>query len=220
MTHSELLELVYRFYPRGVFPYAPAHVPLHERSYHDTDERRRVLDAARRGGQDYPTWKAMIDRLGDQLVLQDESLHLLSGGADPAYSARMYRPGDMNPGDPLMSRASLSFHVSLLGPYYGVHDTGEQGGKEAAIIIGEIETTYPGYKLVPPEIGNEVVPDVGMDGVAFGAATIYVCLFSPVWEWVEHDDSPSPELTASVAQEADGRGSPVRWARSIQSGRK
>jgi hypothetical protein len=73
--------------------------------------------------------------------------------------------------------------VSLLGPYYGIHDMGEPDEKPAAI-AAEIEATYPGYRQIPPEFGNEVVPDVEMDGVMFGEATIYVCLFSKVWTWV------------------------------------
>ena len=32
---------------------------------------------------------------------------------------------------------------------------------------------------------NEVVPDVAMDGVLMGKATIYLCLFSLVWTWVD-----------------------------------
>ena len=35
---SELLDVVYRFYPRGVLPYARIHVPPNEPSYDDTEE--------------------------------------------------------------------------------------------------------------------------------------------------------------------------------------
>jgi hypothetical protein len=30
-----------------------------------------------------------------------------------------------------------------------------------------------------------VVPDVAMDWASFGEATIYTCLFSKVWTWVD-----------------------------------
>ncbi|XYI00385.1 hypothetical protein ACMHYB_11775 [Sorangium sp. So ce1128] len=71
------------------------------------------------------------------------------------------------------------------GPYDGIHDTGEPDEIPAAI-AEEIEATYPGYQPIPPELGNEVVPDVDMDGVMMmGEATIYMCLFSPVWTWVD-----------------------------------
>ena len=52
-------------------------------------------------------------------------------------------------------------------------------------IAREIEATYPGYQPIPPEIGNEVVPDVAMDGALMGKATIGISLFSSVWTWVK-----------------------------------
>ncbi len=182
MTRSELLDLVYRFYPRGVRNFSRIHVPPGEIPYEDTEEHQRLVEAANRGRAEYPTWKAMSRRLGDRYSLQNESLHLFSGGTDPAYSARLYRPKDL---EPVPGRkASLSFHVSLLGPYYGIHDMGGPDEKPA-VIAEEIEKTYPGYQQIPPELGNEVVPDVEMDGEMFGDATIYTCLFSHVWTWVE-----------------------------------
>ena len=184
ITRSELLDVVYRFYPRGVLPYARIHVPPSEPSYDDTEEHLRLVEAANRGRAEYPTWKAMIDRLGNRYGLQNESLSLLSGNVDSAYSARIYRPKDLEPVPSFSSRASLSFHVSLLGPYYGIHDRGEPDEKPA-VIAEEIEATYPGYQQIPPELGNELVPDVAMDGALMGEATIYLCLFSYVWTWVE-----------------------------------
>ena len=184
IARSELLDVVYHFYPRGVLPYARIHVPPGEPSYDDTEEHRRLVEAANQGRAEYPTWKAMIRRLGDRHHLQNESLHLLAGNVDPAYSARIYRPKDLEPVLSLKSRASLSFHVSLLGPYYGIHDMGEPDEKPAAI-AAEIEATYPGYRQIPPELGNELVPNVALDGALMGKAPIYVCLFSEVWTWVE-----------------------------------
>src|SRR5262245_7682443 len=184
ITRSELLDVIYRFYPRGVHNFMRIYVPPGEPFYDDTEEHLRLVEASNRGREEYPTWKAMIRRLGDRYSLQNESLHLLSGGVDPAYSARIYRPKDWEPVPSLSSRASLSFHVSLLGPYYGIHDRGEPDEKPA-VIAEEIEATYPGYKPIPPELGNEVVPDVAMDGALMGEATIYICLFSDVWTWVD-----------------------------------
>ena len=184
ITRSELLDVVYRFYPRGVQPFARIYVPPGEHFYDDTEEHRRLVEAANRGRAEYPTWKAMIRRLGDRYSLQNESICLLAGWVIPAYSARIYRPKDLEPVPSLSSRASLSFHVSLLGPYYGIHDRGEPDEKPAAI-AAEIEATYPGYQQIPPELGNETVPDVATDGVLMGEATIYICLFSDVWTWVD-----------------------------------
>ncbi len=175
-TRSELLDVVYRFYPRGVPNFARIHVPPNEPFYGDTEEHLRLVEAASRGRAEYPTWKAVTRRLGDQYGLQNESLSLLSGWADPAYSARIW----------LTDETALSFHVSLLGPYYGIHLPGiPEEEPVAREIAREIEATYPGYQQIPPELGKEVVPDVATSVVLMGDATIYVCLFSKVWTWVE-----------------------------------
>jgi hypothetical protein len=179
-----LLGLVYRFYPRDLLDIECEHVPHGEPFYRDTEEYCRLVEAANRGRAEYETWKAMTRRIGDRYDLQNESMNLFAGGTDPAYSARIYRPKDLEPVLSLSNRASLSFHVSLLGPYYGIHDRGEPDEKPAAI-TAEIEATYPGYRQIPPEIGNEVVPDVAINGVYMGEATIYTCLFSAVWTWVD-----------------------------------
>ncbi|CAN96257.1 hypothetical protein predicted by Glimmer/Critica [Sorangium cellulosum So ce56] len=184
INRSELLDVVYRFYPRGVRNFDRIYVPPNEPFYDDTEEHRRLVEAANRGRAEYPTWEAMIHRMYERYGLQNESLSLVAGGSDPAYSARIYRPKDLEPVPSPNSRASLSFHVSLLGPYYGIHDTGEPDELPMAV-ADEIEATYPGYQPIPPELGNEVVPDVAMDGVLMGEATIYVCLFSRVWTWVD-----------------------------------
>ena len=184
VTRSELLDVVYRFYPRGVLPYARIHVPPGEPSYDDTEEHLRLVEAASRGRAEYPTWEAMTDRLGERYRLANDSIRLLAGWVDPGYSASIYRPKDLETVPSFSSRASISFHVSLLGPYYGIHDRGEPDEKPA-VIAEEIEATYPGYQQIPPELGNELVPDVAMDGALMGEATIYLCLFSYVWTWVE-----------------------------------
>ena len=173
---SELLDVVYRFYPRVVLPYARIHVPPGEPFYNDTEEHLRLVEAANRGRAEYATWKTMIARVGTRYRLQDESLSLLVGRAHPAYSARIR----------FTHETALSFHVSLLGPYYGIHLSGiPEEEPLAREIAREIEATYPGYRQIPPELGNEAVPDVEMDGAFMGKATIYVCLFSNIWTWAD-----------------------------------
>lgn len=170
----ELLAIVYQYYPRGLRAIHRTHVPLGEPVYDDTEEHLRLIVAAARGRRAYPTWKAMIRRIGDKYGLQNESLSLLSGGNDPAYSARIWLTEDI----------ALSFHVSLLGPYYGIHLPGiPEEVPVARDIAREIEATYPGYQAIAPEIGNEIVPDVAA-APRYGEATIYACLFSDVWTWV------------------------------------
>lgn len=189
MTCAELLEVVYSFYPRGLIDGGLG--------YEDTVERQRQRVAARRGVAAFPTWRAMVDRLGARYPLMDHSLHLLGGGLDPAYSADIDIP----------EGAKLYFHVSLLGPYYGIHRTGAPGEEPAARDIArEIEATYPGYQPIPPELGDEVVPDVTLDKRFFGQATIYECLLSELWRW----GSPTPPRPPPVAP------APVRGGRWME----
>jgi hypothetical protein len=167
VTRTELLEVVYCFYPRGL--------PEYDDGYAATEEHRRLVDAARRATAAYPTWKAMVRRLEARYSVQNECTRLLAGGVEPAYSARIW----------LTDEKAISFHVSALGPYYGIHRSGAPGEEQVASEIArQIEATYPSYQAIPPELGNEVVPDVDVDGGPLGEATIYVCLFSIVWTWV------------------------------------
>jgi hypothetical protein len=127
---------VYRFYPRGLWNADPA--------YTASEERRRLADAARRAVAAYPTWRAMLRRLGARYPVQDESVSLLAGGVEPAYSAYLILPG-----------RTLGFHVCFLGPYYGVHRTGAADEDPAASELAqEIEATYRGHAPIPPELGN------------------------------------------------------------------
>lgn len=172
ITRSELLDLIYRFYPRGLRNLERRHVPPDEPFYDDTAEHRRLIEASNRGRAEYPTWKAMIHRLGDRYIMQDLSLHLFGAGAGSAYSAGLW----------LTNKTTMTFHVSLLGPYYGIHLPGLPHEEPVAREVArEIEAAYPGYQQIPPEIGNEVVPDIAVEVVGFGEATIYVALFSSYW---------------------------------------
>jgi hypothetical protein len=177
--------------------------------YDDTEERFRQLQASRRGVDDYPRWKAMMRRLGERYPICDWSLYLLGGSWGPAYSGWIYIPG-----------YRIGFHVSLLGPYYGIHRLGVPGEEEAALDIArEIEATYAGYEPIPPELGEEVVPDVALDKRHFGQATIYDCLLSQEWKSSEPDDGQrSPDYVepgTEVKDEEPDPGAPdvenVHW---------
>lgn len=164
MTRADLLDLVYRYYPRGLLTNSPG--------YDDTEERRRQTEAALASVVEHPKWKAMLGRLRARFPVTDLSQHMLSGSFDSAYSAYVRIPG----------QPALPFHVSILGPYYAVHRKGSPEEEPYALHLArEIEATYGGYAAVPPEIGNRVVPDVALDGIGMGNATIYTCLLSAAW---------------------------------------
>lgn len=170
-TRSELIALIYRFYPRGMMHIHRIHVGPDEIYYGDMEEHQRLIAAAKRGKDEYPIWKAMTRRLGDQYGLQNECTFLLADWVAPAYSARIW----------LTNEIALSFHVSLIGPYYGIRLPGlPEDVTVAREVAREIEATYPGYQQIPPELGNEVISDVDA-GPEYGRATIYDCLFSDAW---------------------------------------
>jgi hypothetical protein len=186
MTRSDLLDLVYQFHPRGMHEYSFG--------YDETEERFRQREASRRGADDYPTWRVLLHRLGGYHVV-DHSLCLLAGWCVVAYSAYVLLPGP-TPGQ----GHTLGFHVSLLGPYYGIH--GKSAPDEEPVVpdlVRAIEAVYPGYEPIPPELGNEVVPDVGK----FGKTTIYECIFSDLWE---SDSGPYQERPRDAVEPPDASG--------------
>ena len=194
MTRSDLLNTIYRFYPRGMLGYDPA--------YDGTVEHRRLVDAHRCARAAFPQWKRMIERLGARYPMTPE----LFTEHEPAYSGRAHLPSDDR---------SLGFHVSVIGPYYAIHRMGwpdEEPFAEA--IERDIRATYPGHDPIPPELGNEVVPDVA-GPVPFGEATIYVCLLSFCWlfgsGWV------GPQL-AKGDESSPGDSDEIVVARLLSSG--
>jgi hypothetical protein len=179
VTRSDLLEVAYRFYPRGLFHGLPG--------YQESEERARQREVARRAVAEHPTWSAMLRRLGARYSFMDHSAcmqresYLRDGDFDPAYAGCIDLPG-----------RRLGFYVCLLGPYYGIHRTGAPGEEPAALEVArEIEAAYPGHAPIPPELGNELVPGLVVTGAGAGHSTIYHCLLSALWElssWAHDDD--------------------------------
>ncbi len=201
MTRAEVLQVVYQFYPRDMPPVGPEHDA--------TEEAQRQRDAVRRGATAYPIWQAMLGRLSERYPVVDDAGSILAGFWEAAYSASIEIPG-----------RKLGFHVSLLGPYYGIHRTGLPVEAAAALDLArEIEATFPGYAPIPRELGDEVVPDVSpFLGVDFGKATINVCLLSDAWT-SSSEPWPPPErsladLTDDEREALAGLLGPPRGSRS------
>ncbi len=133
MNLSDLTDLVYRFYPRGLIEGS--------HGYYETEEYHRQREAVQRGAAEYPTWKALVRHLGARYPVWDHALLLLAGSYDSGYSADVRIPG-----------YRIGFHVSLLGPYYAIHRIGAPGEEEVALDLArEIEAAYSGYMPIPPE---------------------------------------------------------------------
>jgi hypothetical protein len=186
MNRSELLDRVYRFYPRGLVEGSP--------QYNETEQYHRQQEAVRRGAAEYPRWKALLDHLDARYPVWDHALMLLDDVYDSGYSGDVTIPG-----------CRIGFQVSLLGPFYGMDRTGDPGEEAVAIHLArEIESAYPGYEPIPPELGEEIVPDV----CPFERATIHGCLLSlwlpddlgPFDASLPEDDAPVPAPERTVVR--------------------
>ena len=203
MTLAELLEVVYRFNPRGLHQFSTG--------YDDTEERRRQRAVAQRAVAEVPTWKAMLRRLQARYPVTDHSVHVL--GKD--YAERAYDPAYEGSLDTPEGH-TLEFQVSLLGPYYGIRCAGAGAEDPAALDLArEIEATYPGYERIPPELGDEIVPDVG----SFGSTTVYHCLLSEAWPSPKPlPPLPSPDEVLARRAERERHGGRFLWGDSEQVG--
>ncbi|AUX39934.1 hypothetical protein SOCE26_013290 [Sorangium cellulosum] len=112
MKHSldELLDIVYRYYPRGVGITGD----VDEELIRQTEEHARLVAARIRASKD-ERWQSMLRRIDDRFprMLMNRSLHLITGGCDGCYSFTV----DLlkSTGEPLW------FQISFLAPYYIVH---------------------------------------------------------------------------------------------------
>ncbi|AUX45888.1 hypothetical protein SOCE26_073850 [Sorangium cellulosum] len=116
MKHNldELLDIVYRYYPRGVGVTEDGDIDV-QRCI-ETEEHARLVAARVQASKD-ERWHSMLRRIGDRFpgMLMNHSLHLPGGGCDGCYSFRIDLPGST--GEPLW------FKVSFLAPYYIVHSS-------------------------------------------------------------------------------------------------
>jgi hypothetical protein len=106
-TIDELLDIVYRYYPRGIQHDNPR--------LEQTEEHKRLVAARIEAAKD-ERWRALLDRVSDRCpgMVTNHSLHLPTGQHDGCYSFMLSLPG-------AEGRRDLWFHISFLAPYYMVH---------------------------------------------------------------------------------------------------
>ncbi len=111
MNHKidELLEIVYRYYPRAT---GSSESPL---KGDETDEHQRLVDARREAAQD-KRWHDMLGRISDHLpgMIMNHSLHLPTGNLDACYLFALSLPNAPD-------HRTLWFGVSFIAPYYVVY---------------------------------------------------------------------------------------------------
>jgi hypothetical protein len=191
---DELLAVVYRFYAREVGQYAPG--------YKETEQHCRLVQARIQAGVEGNRWEVLWERLSGRLPkdkLQYGSLHLPTGGMDACYIGLFWLPARGS----WEKNHVIGFLTSFLVPCYVVYSSaflalpwvGEKPRwrqeisftftpdeqSSVQIITEEIQTVFPGYEPMPPEIGNVIVPDVVAGNQALGKTTLYHCLFTDDW---------------------------------------
>lgn len=200
-TTEELVEIVYSYFPRGLRGDEP--------HYKQTPEYRRRIEARNPASARFREWCAMLSRLKERLSdglrdigVQNGSPFLASPNAatlDRCFTGALWLP----PRSPQESHHQLEFLVSFVVPYYFIHSSwmvrrAEPAGSRAlepkisfdfspdeAVFVEalkeEIDLTFPGYELMPPDVGKRIIPDVIGGGNLYGESTIYGCLFSDNW---------------------------------------
>jgi hypothetical protein len=193
-TPDDLKATVYRFYPRGLDDDHPG--------YKDTEEHRRLVQARIQAGAESHPWRELLSRLRERLpdaeYIHNGSLHLPTGHYDAGYIGWMSLPSRR----PNEKNHSIGFLISFLVSYYVVYSTvlianptttlndwsqeirfdfSPDEAPAAQVITREIESIFPGYEFMPPEIGNIVVPDVVAGNKFMGKTTLYHCLFTDTW---------------------------------------
>jgi hypothetical protein len=115
-----------------------------------------------------------------------------SAAYDLSYSGKI----DVPTKSPEEQERYIGFMASIVVPYFMFYhaasftlgseyvrgfDFGEQERGLVTEIRDELVATFPGYSLMPEEVGNVLVPGVRAGFRRPGEATLYDCLFSDVW---------------------------------------
>ena len=114
MKHNvrDLLDVVYRYYPRGIDLIEQADI----QRYKESEEHVRLVAARRRAAAD-ERWPALLRRIEERFpssVVTNDSFHLPTGSLDASYSFSVSLP------DTTHGR-TLWFHIGFLVPYYLVY---------------------------------------------------------------------------------------------------
>jgi hypothetical protein len=192
MKHSveELLEIVYRYYPRGV--------RLSEPAYPRTEEYGRRVEARREAINDYQRFLALLGRLRARFTegsVEDLALYHPRGDFTASFSARLVLPTL----PPHVGQHALYFMRSFLAPYYIIvsatslyvkkkgggykiteeerHTLTAEEEPYATIIAAEIEATFGGERM-PTDVGEVLVPDVDTQRRSIGESTLFDCFFT------------------------------------------
>lgn len=119
-TVEELLDIIYRYYPRevGIGDDTDRHALDATDATDATEEHARLVAARLRAAVD-ECWHALRRRISERFPeapLTNQALHLPTGGMDACYSFTVCPPN-------VIGRPELWFRVSFLAPYYIVYSS-------------------------------------------------------------------------------------------------
>lgn len=207
LRHSldELTQIVYRYYPRGT---PPSDTERTEKYRFRVDACRRAhaerkpfqamldrLQAAIPGSEVSYDGMHLADGGFDtsysaNVELSETDLHRLRIHVSviaPYYLLLWRRaycvPGTMRPTPAWMLKDLEDGFIpppphDEYSPFEESFDFSPDQEHLARLLATEIESTYPGYQLMPPEIGHQVVPEVTTDMHLLTFPTLYHCLFA------------------------------------------
>jgi hypothetical protein len=159
-TTDDILEIVHRYYPRGIESTDPR--------YREAEETARLMAARRRAGTDRGAWRAVLKQIGAQFphAIVDRSLHLATGKLDAGYAGALHLPAAS--GERVHA---LGFVVSFLVPHYVVYSSRiiasqrPTDGRIELIFADDTCHIVPAG-VVKPELRTQVVDDVRQE-IAF-----------------------------------------------------
>jgi hypothetical protein len=182
-TIAELISIVYRYYPVGIWDENPA--------YWASPEHQRKQAAIHASEPFDSKWQQVLDGLKARFpeCALDDWTHLRHpGNIEVCYYGRLLLPRSPNGLDHIVVGL-----VSVLVPYYFIfcetalpHDMRHSAVRYQPMIIEdqyfrgvgeEIERAF-GYGYMPPEVGLAIAPHVIAFNRIFGTATLYDCLFT------------------------------------------
>ena len=178
------LEAVYGHYPRNVWSDTPAHA--------ETPETKRLREAQRRAREDRSHLIALMEAIEaeapgtdvmDLSYLTYDACYVVRANADPVTETTT-------------RVREVVACISVIAPVYAIYQattevatSGEQDVTTAdtpdadvaplwGVVARQVERIF-GYTRMEPEIGLATIPDVQVQNVPLGEATVYDALFTP-----------------------------------------
>ncbi|WP_437939227.1 hypothetical protein [Sorangium sp. So ce341] len=185
MKHSvrELLDVVYRYYPRGTDVIEQADI----QRYKETEEYVRMVATRRRAATD-ERWPALLHRIKERFpssIVTNDSLHLPTGSLDASYSFSFSPPDTAN-------GRTLWFKISFIVPCYLIYGYRSiqfvKQPEKFRVVFGGINFFIPRSPHDPELVSN--FDDEKLKCVTFNESYIDFELSAdelPYAEWIARD---------------------------------